>query len=60
MRANIVLTLLLVTAVMAACTGEKASLVRPDGAAPYYTSLADAQQAATADQLIVLDFYTDT
>jgi hypothetical protein len=55
-----IVTLFALTLVIAACTADQpATLVTLDGAAPYYTSLAEAQAAARADQYIVVDFYTD-
>lgn len=42
------------------CANESStSLVANDGAAPYYTVLADAQAAASEGQMIAVDFYTD-
>jgi thiol:disulfide interchange protein len=61
MRAKIILTVMVLLAI-AACSGEKPqplSLVSSAGVAPYYTNLADALQAAKADQYVVVDFYTD-
>ncbi|MCX6834471.1 MAG: hypothetical protein NTW07_04950 [candidate division Zixibacteria bacterium] len=62
MRTKIIFTVLAVLLVIAACSGEKPqplSLVTSTGFVPYYTNLADALQAARADQLVVVDFYTD-
>lgn len=61
MRTRFMLVILVMVAVLAACTAEQATttLVADDGKAPYYTDLADALNAATADQYIVADFYTD-
>jgi len=59
MRTRILLTVLTMVALTAACTGEQSTLVTKDGVAPYYTSLDDAQAAATTDQYIVAEFYTD-
>ena len=59
MRTRILLAVLTMVTLIAACTGEQSTLVTKDGVAPYYTSLPDAQAAATADQYIVAEFYTD-
>lgn len=59
MRTKILLTILVLAMVIAACTGEQSTLVADQGEAPYYTSLAEAQAVAAADQYIVVDFYTD-
>jgi len=62
MRTKIILAVLVVMLVIAACSSEKqqpSSLVTSAGFAPYYTNLADALQAAKADQYVVVDFYTD-
>lgn len=62
MRIKIIAAVLTLLVVLAACTGEKtqtSSLVTTAGTAPYYTDLADALQAAKADQYVVVDFYTD-
>jgi hypothetical protein len=54
------MALLTMAVLIAACSTEQQStLVAEDGEAPYYTSLADAQAAARADQYIVAEFYTD-
>ena len=39
--------------------GQESSLVNSPGAAPYYTVLADALEAAGPGQYVVADFYTD-
>jgi len=60
MRIKMFMALMALTLLLAACgTEDSSSLVADDGKAPYYTSLADAQAAAQADQYIVVDFYTD-
>ena len=62
MRIKIVFAVLLLVVVIAACSGDKmqpSSLVTSAGFAPHYTNLADALEAAKADQFVVLDFYTD-
>ena len=62
MRTKIIFAVLVVMLVVAACSSEKqqpSSLVTSAGVAPYYTNLADALQAAKADQYVVVDFYTD-
>ena len=61
MSARLMLAMLVIVAAIAACSAEQAVtiLVADDGKAPYYTSLADALDAATAEQYVVADFYTD-
>jgi thiol:disulfide interchange protein len=62
MSTRIILVVLVVMLVIAACSGDKqqfSSLVTSTGVAPYYTNLADALQVARADQYVVVDFYTD-
>lgn len=62
MRIKIIAAALTLLAALAACTGDKpqtSSLVTTAGMVPYYTNLADALQAAKADQYVVVDFYTD-
>jgi len=51
-------TVLIPVVVLLACA-KTDTAVRQDGQAPYYTSIADAQAAATEGQYIVVDFYTD-
>lgn len=62
MSKKIVFAVLVVMLVVAACSSEKqqsSSLVTSAGFVPYYTNLADALEAARADQYVVVDFYTD-
>ncbi|MEW5796732.1 MAG: hypothetical protein AB1772_10285 [Candidatus Zixiibacteriota bacterium] len=62
MHIKLILAVLLLAAVIAACSSEQmqpSSLVTSAGTAPYYTNLDDALEAARADQFVVLDFYTD-
>jgi len=62
MRIRLILVLFALVLLIAACSGDKqqpSSLVTSAGAAPYYTNLADALQAARGDQYVVVDFYTD-
>lgn len=61
MRIKFMLAMLMIVVALAACTAEQpaTTLVADDGQAPYYTNLADALDAATADQYVVADFYTD-
>jgi len=62
MRNKILITGLMLTVVLAACTAtdQHTSLVANDGFAPYYTNLAEAQAVAGADQYLVVDFWTDS
>ncbi len=59
MRTKILLTVLAMALAIAACSGEQSTLVTDQGKAPYYTSLAEAQAVAAANQYIVAEFYTD-
>jgi len=60
MRPKTLLAVLTLAMLAAGCTGEKSALVDDSSAAPYYTSLAEAQSVATEGQFIVAEFYTDT
>ncbi len=56
------LTLLLAAfMLMAGAVAAEPKIDEPEPAqsAPFYTTLAEAQQAAAPDQKIVVDFYTD-
>jgi hypothetical protein len=65
MRTKILIAGLMLIVALAACTATDTtseattSLVASDGVAPYYTDLVEAQAAASADQYLVVDFYTD-
>jgi thiol:disulfide interchange protein len=62
MRTKIIFAVSVLMLLIAACSSEKqqpSSLVTSAGCVPYYTNLADALEAARADQYVVVDFYTD-
>ncbi len=57
---TIIPALLLTLLMVGAATAEpKIEQPEPAPSAPYYTTLAEAQQAAAPDQKIVIEFYTD-
>lgn len=59
MRTKILLALLAIVALVAACSSGPTTLVSDPGKAPYYTSLAEALEVAATDQYVVAEFYTD-
>ena len=55
---TLLLVSLLAAALLVACAGTDTA-TRPEGKAPFYTSIDDALAAAVEGQLIAVDFYTD-
>ena len=60
MRKILLVTLMLVSAVLAVSCGEKADQTVADDGTFIYAAFADAEKAAAdGDKYMVLDFYTD-